>query len=127
MGKSIWSDLEDGIYVDDEEGTKIFIQNGELHNAYGPAIEYPDGSKAWLQEGKIHRRNGPAVERADGINGWYVHDRLHRIDGPAIEHPDGNGHQWYFDGKKYTFDKWLVMLSTTIDREHATMMKLQWG
>jgi len=75
----------------------------ELHNPYGPSVEYKNGSKYWYVNGKLHRENGPAIEFASGRKDWYVNGKLHRENSPAIEF--ANGHkEWYVNGKLHRED-----------------------
>ena len=60
-----------------------------------------NGSRCWYLNGEIHRENGPAVETYDGSRYWWLNDKQHREDGPAIEYADGS-RCWYLDGVKYT-------------------------
>ena len=82
----------------DENGTKRWYLEGQLHRADGPAVERADGSKRWYFEDKLHRADGPAVEMANGYKAWYLEDKRHRADGPAVEWADGDKH-WYVEGK----------------------------
>jgi hypothetical protein len=36
----------------EQDGTKMWYLNGELHREDGPAVEYPDGTKRWYLNGK---------------------------------------------------------------------------
>jgi len=95
----------------DCDGTKKYYKwdTYELHNPYGPAIEYADGDKfwyefadgdkAWYLNGKRHREDGPAFKYANGHKEWYVNGKLHREDGPAIEYADGDKAWWINDTK----------------------------
>jgi len=87
----------------DEDGTKWWKLNGELHRKDGPAVEYTDGYKAWWLHGMRHREDGPAIERADGTKAWYLHGVLHREDGPAVEYTDGYK-AWYLHGEMHRED-----------------------
>lgn len=58
----------------DDFGTTRWFKNAERsirHRENGPAVIWADGSKFWLQDGQLHRIDGPAVERADGSKEWY--------------------------------------------------------
>jgi len=76
-----------------------------------------DGTKLWYKEGNLHREDGPAIERADGTKCWCLNDRLHRADGPAIERADGST-EWYLkgiwmgDGYKPDPELWERLTST---------------
>ena len=117
----------EGIYTTtDENGTKYWYQNGQLHRISGPAIEYANGTKKWYQYGKLHREDGPAIEEANGNKTWYINGAVHREDGPAIELHDGDkfwyqygllhredepavetwsgNKAWYFNGKRHRMD-----------------------
>jgi len=52
-----------------------------------------NGTKFWYLNGELHRVDGPAVENADGSKFWYLNNKLHRVDGPAIEY--ANGSKWW--------------------------------
>ena len=92
----------EGIYTTtDENGTKYWYQNGQLHRISGPAIEYANGTKKWYQYGKLHREGGPAVEYSNGGKVWYVNGKRHRMDGPAVESVDGHK-SWWINGNKLT-------------------------
>jgi len=87
----------------DCDGTKKYYKwdTCELHNTYGPAVEYADGDKSWYVNNKLHREDGPAVEDADGYKEWYLNSKRHREDGPAIEWTDGSKF-WYLNGVELT-------------------------
>ncbi len=59
----------------EQDGTKMWYLNGELHREDGPAIEYPDGTKHWFLNGEYHCEDGPAVESADGEKRWYLNGK----------------------------------------------------
>ncbi len=82
-----------------ENGTKEWYLNGELHREDGPAVEHADGDKEWWLHGKFHREDGPAREDTDGDKEWWLNDKLHREDGPAIEWPDGHK-EWWLNGER---------------------------
>ena len=56
----------------DQDGTKRYYLDGQLHRTDGPAIEWANGDKLWYLNGQPHRTDGPAVECADGYKSWYV-------------------------------------------------------
>ena len=56
----------------EEDGTKFWFLDGDLHREDGPAIEYPDGSKHWCLNGKLHREDGPAFESFTGTKEWWL-------------------------------------------------------
>ena len=84
-----------------DNGSKHWTLNGELHREDGPACEYDGGHKHWYLNGKRHREDGPAIEWADGDKSWWLNDKLHREDGPAIEWANGNK-CWFLNGEKVT-------------------------
>lgn len=49
-----------------------WMNGNQLHNNYGPTVEYVDCTKVWYQRGIRHRLDGPAVEYGDGEKGWWV-------------------------------------------------------
>ena len=55
-----------------DDQTKIWYLDEEIHREDGPAIEYVDGSKEWLFNGKLHRIGGPAIEYANGRKVWII-------------------------------------------------------
>ena len=59
----------------EQDGTKMWYLNGELHREDGPAVEYPDGTKHWFLNGEYHCEDGPAVESADGEKRWYLNGK----------------------------------------------------
>jgi hypothetical protein len=81
------------------DGTRFWIQNGNLHREGGPAIESVTGARRWLVNGELHREDGPAIDGPDGIRMWYRNDKKHREDGPAVEYADGSG-EWWINGKR---------------------------
>lgn len=83
--------------ANDDNGTKKWYRNGQLHRDDGPAIEAADGTKEWYRNGQLHRDDGPAVEQADGTKKWYRNGQFHRDDGPVIETSDGTK-VWCEDG-----------------------------
>jgi hypothetical protein len=64
----------------------------------GELLEDSDGNKFYLLNGDLHRINGPAVEWMTGGKAWWVNGKRHRIDGPATEWSSGHK-QWCLDGK----------------------------
>ncbi len=59
----------------EQDGTKMWYLNGELHREDGPAIEYENGTKVWFLNGKYHREDGPVIEHPDGEKRWYLNDK----------------------------------------------------
>jgi hypothetical protein len=59
----------------EQDGTKMWYLNGELHREDGPAVEYPDGTKHWFLNGEYHCEDGPAFEYADGTKMWYLNGK----------------------------------------------------
>jgi hypothetical protein len=55
-----------------ENHTKHWYINGNLHREDGPAIEYANGDKEWYIDGKFHREDGPAIEYVNGDKYWYI-------------------------------------------------------
>jgi len=68
-----------------------------LHREDGLAIEDIDGSNLWYLNGERHRKDGPAIEDVEGPRHWYLNGLRHREDGPAFEAADGTRH-WWLDG-----------------------------
>jgi hypothetical protein len=88
---------EDGPAIEDANGDKCWLKNGKLHREVGPALEWADGTKMWYMDGYLHREGGPAIEYANGEKWWYMDGYLHREGGPAIEYTNGNK-EWYIGG-----------------------------
>ena len=59
----------------DNDGSKRWYSNGQLHREDGPAIEYAGGHKHWYSNGQLHREDGPAYEGADGYEEWWINDK----------------------------------------------------
>jgi len=89
----------------EDDGSKEWRLNGQLHREDGPAVEWANGNKEWYFNGDLHREDGPAVEYASGSKYWYLNDQLHREDGPAIELADGSK-EWYLNGVEFTETEW---------------------
>jgi len=90
-----------GPAVEYADGDKVWYLNGKRHREAGPAVEWEDGDKEWWINGKRHRENGPAIEHVDGSKFWYINNKLHREDGPAIEYADGDK-EWWVNGVELT-------------------------
>ena len=60
-----------------------------------------NGDKLWYQDGKRHRTDGPAIEYAHGTKEWFLNGQRHRVDGPAIEYPNGTKEYW-INGRHYS-------------------------
>jgi hypothetical protein len=97
----------------DEDKTKHWYLNGNLHREDGPAVEYADGTKFWYLNGKFHREDGPAVEYADGSKYWWLNGKRHREDGPAVEYADG-AKSWYLNDKELTQSEFNAKIKKTI-------------
>ena len=72
-----------------------------------------DKTKRWYLNGNLHREDGPAVEWADGTKYWYLNDKLHREDGPAVEYADGTKF-CYLNGKGLTNEEFNAKMKKTI-------------
>ena len=55
-------------YYSDKQMTK-------LHREDGPAIENVNGIKEWLLNGQYHREDGPAIEYATGDKEWWLNGK----------------------------------------------------
>jgi hypothetical protein len=55
----------------DDNGTKYWHKNGQLHREDGPAVVEPDGTEWWYRNGQLHREDGPAIIRSDGTEYWF--------------------------------------------------------
>ena len=84
-------------------GDIYWRQDGSLHRANGPAIEWSDGAKSWMQNGQHHRTNGPAVEHLDGTKAWYIEyvEYTEREFNKKINPPTCDGKTVEIDGVKY--------------------------
>ena len=89
-----------------------------------------DGTKYWYLNGNLHREAGPACECPNGTKIWYLNGKLHREDGPAIEYPSGNKF-WYLNGTNYTEEEfWNKVnpgkhLSINLDGFQSTQFQFQ--
>ena len=90
--------MKNGLIID-QDGTKRWYQDDQLHRLDGPAAEYANGYKVWYQHDQLHRLDGPAIESANGDKRWYQDDRRHRLDGPAVEYANGTKF-WFYRGKE---------------------------
>jgi hypothetical protein len=87
------------------DGTKRwFGDDGCLHRAHKPAVEYPNGGTEWSVYGRRHREDGPAIDLVNGLRCWWVHGKLHRIDGPAVEYSDMHK-EWWFNGEPIMIER----------------------
>ena len=62
---------------------KEWWQNGKLHRAIGPAIEYKDHDREWYFNGLRHRNIGPAVI-INGRKEWWQNGIKYRKNGPNV-------------------------------------------
>ena len=111
---------EYGPAIEYSNGTKKWFINGEFHNEYGPAIEYSNGTKKWFINGELHRDDGPAIEYPNGNKMWYINGKCHREDGPAIERSNGDKY-WYINDKSVSerqYNEWR--------RNRVGSLKLSW-
>jgi len=89
----------------DDNGSKEWRLNGQLHREDGPAVEFANGSKYWYLNDRYHREDGPAVERANGSKYWYLNGKCHRDDGPAVEYASGIN-RWWLNGVELSETEW---------------------
>jgi len=88
--------MKNGLNIE-EDGTKRYYLNDELHREDGPACEHSNGIKSYWKNGKFHRDGGlPAIEYPNGDKSYLINGKYHREDGPAIEHKKGIF--YYLDG-----------------------------
>lgn len=120
----------------DEDGNKFTYKDKEmkvLHSETGPAMEFVDGSKYWLENGELHRNYGPASVHENGNTFWYKHGVAHRENGPALEFVDGSK-SWFLNGKRHRTDGPAIICATGIklwylndkqvtQEEHARLTK----
>jgi hypothetical protein len=64
--------MKNGLEID-QDGTKYYFLNNQLHREDGPAVIGSDGTQYWYLNGKRHRIDGPAVEWSSGEKYWYYH------------------------------------------------------
>jgi hypothetical protein len=53
-------------------------------------------------DGKLHSANSPAIQYSNGDETWYFHGKFHRVDGPAIDWPLKNYYVYYINGVQYS-------------------------
>ena len=65
---------KNGMYIEDEYGSKFTFKNNLLHSYNGkPAVEWRDGRKIWFRNGMFHRLYGHALEESsNGNKYWYL-------------------------------------------------------
>ena len=80
----------------DQNGSKVWYLNGNLHRTDGPAMVYADGTKSWYINGVKHRTDGPAFESVYGTKEWWVNGNRHRLNGPAVKYTS-RYQLWYVD------------------------------
>jgi hypothetical protein len=85
----------------------------------------PSGAQEWRLGYLIHRTDGPAFITTYGYQAWFQYGLLHRTDGPASYWTTYAGMEWWLNGERYSFDKWLE--ETPIDDERKLLLKLQYG
>jgi len=66
--------MKNGLIID-EEGTKRYYLNDNLHREDGHAIEFANGTKYWYLNGNLHREDGHAIEFASGEKYWFLNDK----------------------------------------------------
>lgn len=60
---------------------KVWVQNGKIHNDFGPAFKYENNGEfltKYVQNGKLHRINGPALiwdDKKDSGEEFYVNGK----------------------------------------------------
>jgi hypothetical protein len=87
----------------DQDGTKRYYLNDQLHREDGPAVESANGTKEWYINGLRHREDGPAYEEINGSKGWYINGKRHRLDGPAFINANGDKEYWQ-NGNRHRMD-----------------------
>ena len=97
--------------VDSDGAAHYYNAQGQLHRVYGPAIEDEDGTKFWLQNGQLHRLDAPAIEWPDGSREWWQNGQLHRLDGAAVEYSDGH-RAWYINDNELTEAEWQQQVAS---------------
>lgn len=83
----------------DDNGSKYYYTNNNLHRLDGPAIEAFNGDKEWYYQGVIHRFNGPAVVLSNGTKVWWKFGKISRRSGPAVLKSNGDK-EWWVEGEK---------------------------
>jgi hypothetical protein len=68
-----------------------------------------DGTKCWYVDDQLHREDGPALEKPKNYRAWFKNGKLHREDGVAIEYFGRDGDLgvgwfptkiWYYRGRR---------------------------
>ena len=90
--------------------THYYNDLNHLHRVDGPAVEQANGDKSWLINGQYHRENGPAIEWDNGSKYWLINGQLHRENGPAIEYADGGKEYWLLNIQYKTKKDYLKRL-----------------
>lgn len=95
------------------ESATMWMENGVLHRADGPAYVNDTGLTIYLFRGRRHKENGPAYVDEQGLQQWYNHGKLHRILGPAIEYPKGKPEFW-IEGHSYSLSQYTTRMKEYI-------------
>lgn len=69
-----------------------------------------DNNIYWLNNGRVHNNFGPAGRLANGTKFWYSHGQRHRLDGPAAEHSFGLNEYWFNGVKNNDYLECLVVI-----------------
>ena len=116
---------DDAFQFIDNDGAKVWLQNGVRHRDGAPAVVYENGTELWYQHGLFHRDDGPAIINHNSTVYWYKHGKFHRTDGPAIIWPNGSVH-WYIDNQRIS-SRQKYKLLTGISDEQLTFLILKYG
>lgn len=64
------------VWINQTSNAVMTLKDGRLHSMNGqPALVAPDGTRVWYQNGKIHNPDGPAVVFPDGTSRNYLFGR----------------------------------------------------
>lgn len=91
----------------DEHGNKIWRNDADTcyHRDDGPAIEYKDGTVAYYNQGQLHNANGPAVINGD-IKTYWLNGKTYK---DVFDYIRAGGRPWLKDFSEFAsiVDKYL--------------------
>lgn len=65
------------LHVEVDDGVLYYFNSdNQQHRVHGPAVIRQDGTRFWMQRGELHRVDGPAVEWSDGDTHWYLYGKM---------------------------------------------------
>ena len=133
-------DGENWLEFHENNNSKMYILNEQLHRENGPAVIYyfKNGKiqvEIYLKNDQLHRENGPAKIRYNIIGNieekhYYQNGKRHREDGPAIIHYNIIGNieekHYYQNGTKIILEDLSFKFPIDTD-EKKLYMKLKYG